>query len=104
LFFNLYGYMGYKKDAFFIPYIKFGNGASIISEQYKYNTGETEKKTNTYYIAYGGLGLEFFAEKFLSIRLNVGYNYSPAGNGGLSNITTDLLAAIYFSTPFFLNE
>ncbi len=105
LFFNLYGYMGYKKDVFLLPYVKFGNGLSIISEQYKYFlTGETKKNNNMYYIVYGGVGMEFFAEKFLSISLNAGYNYSPANNGGLSNITTDLLAKIYFSTPFFLNE
>jgi len=104
MYFDLYGYLGYRKDAYFMPFIKICNGLSMITEQYKFITGETEKFSNTHYIAAAGPGIEYFLQRFISIKIDACYNYSPASGGGLSSITADARVNLYFSTPFFLNE
>lgn len=104
LFLNCYGYIGYQPNVFFIPYIKVGNGVSLLSEQYKYVTGKTEKINETDYTVLTALGCELYLLKFFSIRIEPSYNYTIRPGGNISMVIISAKASIYFNSPFILNN
>ena len=103
-FLNCYGYLGYHPNVFFVPYIKVGNGISLLSEQYKYVTEETKKFNESNYTILAALGCELYILKFFTIRIEPSYNYIISPRGNISKIIISAKGTIYFSSPFILNN
>lgn len=101
---NGIGYIGWKRGVFFIPYIKLGLGAAIVSEQYKYDDGTTKKFNNICFTAAGGAGLEWFIVKFGSLKLEAMFNAALNGRGTILYPVAGLTGNLYFDTPFYVND
>jgi hypothetical protein len=101
---NGIGYIGWKRNVFFIPYTKLGLGASIVSEQYKYDDGTTKKYNNICFTAGAGAGLEWFVVKFASLKLEAMFNATLNGRGAILYPVAGLTANLYFDTPFYVND
>jgi parallel beta-helix repeat protein len=109
---TFYGYMGYKKNIIFIPYVKAGMGVSLISAEWKSKTGAPlpelgGKSSNKYneinYGIFGGLGAELFIARYLSLKLEALYSCTTSKRGAVMFPAANLSACYYFDTPFFLN-
>lgn len=99
-----YGYMGYKKNMFFIPYLKIGLGGTILSEEYKYTDEHTKKKNTIGFTSQAGMGLEYFPIKFFSIRLESTINYLISPSGNMVYPLIGVSGNVYFDTPLFADE
>lgn len=102
--FNGIGYIGYKKNFFLIPYLKIGAGVSIVSEQYRYDSGITGKLNNICFTAAAGAGIEWFLTRFFSIKLGADFNATLKNNGAILYPVVGLTGNIYFETPFYVND
>ncbi len=101
---NAIGYIGYKKNVYFIPYLKLGAGLSIVSEQYKYDDGTTKKYNNTCFTAGGGAGLELFPVRYFSFKLEAAFNSTLNTRGVILYPVVGLTGNVYFETPFYVND
>lgn len=107
---NIFWYIGYKKDVFFVPYLKIGNGVSLVTEQYRSKEpifdGEMtyKPKPQVCYGAQAGIGLELFLLRFFSIKLEGLYNYTFYERGAISYPLVSLMGSVYFDTPFHVNR
>ncbi|MCX7698882.1 MAG: hypothetical protein N2114_05400 [Candidatus Goldbacteria bacterium] len=104
IFLNCYGYLGYQPNVFFIPYMKIGNGVSLLSEQYKYVAEKTKKINEIDYTVLGAIGCEIYPLKFFSIRIEPSYNYTVSSRGNISKLIISAKGTIYFNSPFVLNN
>ncbi len=105
---NFYAYIGWKKRIYFVPYVKIGNGLSLVSSVYEAGEplfdGEKTKKENAVcYSAHAGAGLEWFLSRFFSLKAEAVYNYTFYEKGNISYPNINLSGNIYFDAPFFLN-
>ncbi len=106
---NIYGYFGYEKNIYFIPYARLGNGISIINEAYIskdaiFNGKNTLKYNEICYSLSGGLGLEWFLMRFFSFKLEGLFHYIFYKEGNISFPDIKISGNIYFDTPLFLNR
>lgn len=106
---NVYGYFGYNKNIYFVPYAIIGNGICIISEEYIsedaiFDGKNTLKYNEVCYSLSGGIGLEWFLMKFFSFKLEGLYHYIFYPKGNISFPDIKISGNIYFETPFFLNR
>jgi hypothetical protein len=103
---NAYAYLGYKKGIYFVPYVRLGNGVSLISRQYQYMAGGSKKMNSLDYNFEFALGAEYFVIRYFSLRADAGFNYtlSQGGGGNIMYPTGKLAGYIYFDTPLFLSE
>jgi parallel beta-helix repeat protein len=104
-----YGYLGYKKDVFFVPFVKIGAGVGLISEQYKsvfpmFNGQTSEKYNEINLAAEAGMGAEFFVTRFFSLKAEAMYNTVLSKRGATMFPLFNLTGSFYFDTPFYLNE
>ncbi len=98
-----YGYFGYKKNAFLIPYGKIGLGLAILSEEFKFSDGTTKKNNQPCLAAQGGIGLEYYPVKFFSLKLEGTFNCVLPNNGAFLYPLVTLSGNLYFDTPFFVD-
>ncbi len=104
---NGIGYMGYKKDFYFMPFLKIGAGIAIISEQKMFLTGlnETTKKDNSIcFTAGAGAGIEWFPIKFFSFKLEAAFNSALKSNGAILYPVIGLTGSVYFDTPLYADD
>ena len=101
---NGIGYIGWKKNVYFVPYVKLGAGLAVVSEQYKYDAGTTKKFNNTCFTAEAGAGLELFPVRYFSIKLEAGFNSTLNGRGTVLYPVLGLTGNMYFETPFYVND
>ncbi|MCX7699202.1 MAG: hypothetical protein N2114_07045 [Candidatus Goldbacteria bacterium] len=106
---NIYGYFGYDRNIYLVPYAKFGNGISLVNESYIsnkiiFNGKNTLKYNEICYSISGGLGLEWFLMKFFSFKLEGIYHYFFYPRGNISLPVINISGNVYFDTPFFLNR
>lgn len=106
---NIYGYFGYKKDVYFLPFVRLGNGVALVSEAYKseypiFDGKNTYKDNEICYSLSGGAGIEWFFLSFLSFKLEGLYHHIFYQKGNISFPDIRISANIYFNTPVFLNR
>jgi len=106
---NVYGYFGYDKNIYFVPYARLGNGICMISEAYMsenkiFDGKNTLKYNEICYSLAGGIGLEWFLLKFFSFKLECLYHYIFYPKGNISFPDIKVSGNIYFNTPFILNR
>jgi hypothetical protein len=99
-----YGYLGYKKGVFFVPYLKLGSGLTILSEESRTNGGQPLKANKLGYTAQAGAGLEYFPLKFFSVRLEATANYLISPGGNIFYPLVALSGNVYFDTPLFVDN
>jgi opacity protein-like surface antigen len=104
LYLNATGYLGYKKDFFIMPYARLGAGAALISEQYRYTTGDTTKHNNICFAAAAGAGLEWFPLKFFSLKFEADFNAALYNKGAILYPVAGITGNLYFDTPFYVND
>ncbi|MCE5301339.1 MAG: right-handed parallel beta-helix repeat-containing protein [Spirochaetia bacterium] len=98
---NGYGYIGYKKNLIFAPYIKLSSGPAIVSEQYQDTAGATKKVNQICYTGAAGAGLEWWMLKYFSLKAEATYNITTANRGAIMYPLLTLGANLYFDTPLF---
>jgi len=101
---NTYSYIGWKKNAYFVPFVKLGNGVVLISRQYRFADGTTIKKPEVNYAATAGVGAEWFLVKFFSLKAGADYNIALSGTGAINSAAFYGVSSIYFDVPLFLSE
>jgi opacity protein-like surface antigen len=110
---TFYGYMGYKKNIFFVPYVKAGMGVGLISAEWKSKTGLPlpelgGKPSNKYnginYSVFGGLGAELFITRYMSVKAEALYNCTTDKNGAIMFPLLNITGCFYFDTPIYLNQ
>ncbi len=101
---NAYSYIGWKKDVYFVPFAKIGNGLVMISRQYKFKDGTTIKKPELNYAASAGLGAEWFILKFFSLKSGADYNIALSNTGAINSAAFYISGMVYFDVPLFLSE
>jgi opacity protein-like surface antigen len=97
-------YIGYKRNVYFVPYIKIGIGGSIISDQLKNSPTDTKKSNQLALAADAGAGFEWFILKFFSLKLEASYTAITANTGLLSYPVAGITGNLYFDTPLFLDD
>ena len=100
---NAYWYMGYAPNVYFVPFARLGCGAAILSTQYKMEN-DTKKSNELSFTSSAGLGVEWFALKFFSIKAEASYFYTMSEAGAVSGLGASAAGFVYFNIPFMLNN
>jgi len=105
---NFQAYIGWQKRAFLLPYVKIGNGITILSEVYQseekiFDGRETKKHNEICYSLQAGLGGEWFLSTSFSLKAEAMYNYTFSERGNISFPSATVSGNVYFDAPFYLN-
>ncbi|MFP4465542.1 MAG: NosD domain-containing protein [Candidatus Goldiibacteriota bacterium] len=108
---NFYYYLGWKKNVFFIPYFKAGNGIALITREYRAqenifndNTSNTRKINEFSYTAGAGAGFEIYPRPYFSVRTEAVYNVMFTDSGMLQSAQAVITGNVHFNIPFFIGE
>ena len=106
---NLYYYIGWQKNVWLVPYVKLGQGLTMISEEYRndlpvYDGSYTKKLIETNYTLNAGAGLEIFPARNFSLKLEGLYSIITLKNGAVNSGSASLGVMFYFDSPLFINK